>query len=272
MISDLDETLKQLLIKKVPLEPAEVYISFEAPDREWAASISKPTVNLYLYDIRENHQLRAFDWSVERNQNRTATKKRTPLRIDLSYLVTVWTNDVEDEHRLLWHVLATLLRHQTIPAELLQGALAAQELPIPTATAQPDGALKKTSDFWNALDNRLKPSIDYVVTVPLDLEVLLTAPVVRTKLLRVGGAEGMTPDELIQVLGMVRAKEEPAQGVPEATVVAKEVGMTAKSDATGRYIFPKLPPGSYTFRVSAPGREEREIAITIPSDNYDLEL
>lgn len=272
MITDLDETLKQLLIKEVPLDPAEVDISFEAPDREWSASISKPTVNLYLYDIKENHQLRVFDWSVERNQNRTATKKKAPLRIDLSYLVTVWTNDIGDEHRLLWHVLAALLRYQTIPVELLQGALAAQELPICTATAQPDGALKKTSDFWNALDNWLKPSIDYVVTVPLDTEVALTVPVVRTKLLRVKRAEEVASDELVQVSGMVRAKEEPAQGIPEAMVVAKEVGMTAKSDATGHYIFPKLPPGNYTFRVSAPGREEREIAITIPSDNYDLEL
>ena len=272
MINDLDETIKQLLIKNVPLDPTEVDISFEMPDREWSASISKPTVNLYLYDIKENHQLRAFDWSVERNQNRTATKKKAPLRIDLSYLVTVWTNDIGDEHRLLWHVLATLLRHQTIPAELLQGALAALELPICTTTAQPEGVLKKTSDFWNALDNRLKPSIDYVVTVPLDTEVALIAPVVRTKLLKVEGTEGMTPDELVQVSGMVRAKEEPAQGVPEATVVAKEVGITAKSDAAGRYFFPKLPPGSCTFRVSAPGWKGRETSVTIPSDNYDLEL
>jgi hypothetical protein len=34
MITDLDETIKQLLIKKVPLEPSEVDIVFEAPNRE----------------------------------------------------------------------------------------------------------------------------------------------------------------------------------------------------------------------------------------------
>ena len=48
MITDLDETIKQLLIQKGALEPAEVDISFETPKREWSASISKPTVNLYL--------------------------------------------------------------------------------------------------------------------------------------------------------------------------------------------------------------------------------
>ena len=57
MINDVDETLKQLLIKKVTLDPAEVDISFDMPDREWSASISKPTVNIYLYDIHEKSLL-----------------------------------------------------------------------------------------------------------------------------------------------------------------------------------------------------------------------
>ena len=61
MITDLNETIRQLLIQKGPLDPGEVDISFETPDREWAASISNPTINLYLYDIRENHELRATE-------------------------------------------------------------------------------------------------------------------------------------------------------------------------------------------------------------------
>jgi hypothetical protein len=184
MINDLDETLKQLLMKKVPLEPSEVDISFEAPDREWAASISKPTVSLYLYDIRENHELRNYEWTRERNNDRTATRRRAPLRIDLSYLVTAWTNDVGDEHRLLWRVLAALSRHSLLPDELLQGKLKEQESEIRTTTAQPDGLFKNPADFWSALDNQLKPSIDYVVTLPLDLEMAETMPVVLEKVLQ----------------------------------------------------------------------------------------
>lgn len=89
MFNDLDQTLKQFLIQKVPLDPAEVNINFEAPDREWAASQSKPTVNLYLYDLRENHELRSYEWNVERSHG-TATRKKAPTRLDLSYLITVW--------------------------------------------------------------------------------------------------------------------------------------------------------------------------------------
>jgi len=65
MLPDLDETRKQLPIKEALLEPAEVDISFEAPDRMWAASISKP-VNLYLHDMSGNHTLHSYGWSTMR--------------------------------------------------------------------------------------------------------------------------------------------------------------------------------------------------------------
>jgi len=184
MINELDETLRQLLIKRVPLKPSEVDVSFEIPNREWTASISKPTVNLYLYDIRENHELRTYDWTVERNDNRTATRRRAPLQMNLSYLVTAWTNDVGDEHRLLWRVVATLSRHSLLPEELLQGKLKEQELEIRTTTAQPDGLFKSPADFWSALDSQIKPSINYMVILPLDLEMAETAPIVLEKALR----------------------------------------------------------------------------------------
>ena len=78
MISDLDETIRQLLTKKGALDPSEVDISFETPDREWSTSTSKPTVNIYLYDIRENHQLRGTEWTIAKDGNGNATKKKKP--------------------------------------------------------------------------------------------------------------------------------------------------------------------------------------------------
>ena len=103
MISDLDESIKQLLIKKGQLG-SEVDITYETPDREWSASLSKPTINLYLYDIRENLDLRSMEWIVSKTSNNMATKRVNARRINLSYLVTVWANNVEDQHNLLWRV------------------------------------------------------------------------------------------------------------------------------------------------------------------------
>ena len=121
MISDLDETIKQLLIKKGGIDPSAVDIEFKTPNREWSASISKPTINAYLYDIRENHALRGTEFSVSRDDNGHATRKKNPSRIDLSYLITAWTSDIVDEHHLLWNALATLFRYPELPDDILQG-------------------------------------------------------------------------------------------------------------------------------------------------------
>jgi hypothetical protein len=271
MISDLDESIKQLLVKKGELDPAEVDISFETPDREWAASISKPTVNIYLYDIRENHQLRTMEWVVEKDPNGIATRKKNPNRIDLSYLVTVWTNDIADEHRLLWHVISTLFSYPDLPDDMLAGQLAGLKYPITATTAQPDGLFKNPADFWGALDNQLKPSINYVVTVPLDLEMAFMAPIVRTKVIDFKPPD-TAAERLIQVAGMVYQKGKADKVITKARVVAKEVGMTAETDSLGQYAFAKLPQGKHTFQVIASGKKVWEGPISIPSPKYDLEV
>ena len=46
MISDLDETIKQLLVKEGKLDLAEIDIVFEMPDREWSGKVTKPTVDV----------------------------------------------------------------------------------------------------------------------------------------------------------------------------------------------------------------------------------
>lgn len=272
MISDLDETLKQLLIKKVPLDPAEVDVCFDMPGQEWSAGVTKPTVNLYLYDIRENHDLRAYDWELEHNQDKTATRRRLPVRVDLTYLITVWTNAVDDEHRLLWYVLGTLFRHPVIPADIFQGELAGQDYILSTTVAQPDGPLRNPADFWASLDNRLKASINYIITVPLDLDMQFTAPVVSTRVLGVRDKAKPETEERLQVKGMVHEKGKPDHGIAQATLVIKEIGRTAKTDEEGRYAFSKLSRGRYTVRVQAPDRKERETALTVPSKSYDIEL
>lgn len=272
MMQDLDESIKQLLIKKVPLEPSQIDVSFEAPDREWEASQSKPTVNLYLYDIRENHELRSYDWAIERNQNKTATKKRAPIRIDLSYLTTVWTKDVGDEHRLLGHLLVTMMRYPVLPEEVLQGALKDMEYPIHTSTAQPDGLFKNPADFWSALDNQLKPSINYVVTLPVDLEMTITAPVVWTKAIEIKGMANGEAEEILEIGGFVHEKGKPGAVIAQAAITVKEAQLTTRTDDSGRYIFPKLPRGKYTFQVSTPGRPIREARVVVPSESYNIEL
>jgi hypothetical protein len=271
MISELDESIKKLIITKGELALSQIDIEFEAPDREWSASISKPTVNIYLYDIRENHQLRGTEWVINRNNDGTATRKKIPNRIDVSYLITVWANDVSDEHRLLWHVMSTLFRYPEIPEDVLTGDLVGHMYPIKTSTAQPDGLFNNPSDFWAALDNKIKASIYYVVTLPLDKDMTFTAPTVKTKIIDVKPPEAES-ERIIQIGGVVQETGNPVKDLIDAKVLAKEAGMTARIGADGYYTFPNIMIGKHTFKIIAAGKELKEMEVTIPSDNYDLEI
>lgn len=271
MISELDEAIKKLIITKGELDPSQIEIEFDAPDREWSASVSKPTVNIYLYDIRENFQLRGTEWVLNHNNDGTATRKKSPSRIDLSYLITVWANDVSDEHRLLWHVMATLFRYPELPDDVLSGDLVDHIYPIKTSTAQPDGLFNNPSDFWAALDNKIKASIYYVVTLPLDREMTFTAPTVKTKIIDVKPPE-TDSERIIQIGGVVQETGNPVKDLNDGKVLAKEAGMTARIDDEGYYTFPNIKTGTHTFKIISAGKELKELVVTIPSENYDLDI
>lgn len=269
MLTELDETLKQLLINEIPIENHDVDVAFDLPKREWSAKLSRPTVNLYLYDVRENTELRHTEWVVERDGNGQATKRRPPRRIDLSYLVTAWTSTPEDEHRLIWRALWSLLRYPELPEDVLQGRLKETDVPIRASIAQPD-EIPNVADLWGVLDNELKPSLHCVATLPLDLAQEITGPVVHTKQIRIEqGVLGGGPfEEIIQIAGTVRDGD--SKPVAGATLRVEGRGLTATSDEEGHYTFPNLPQGTYTFVVSPPGGKPKAHEVSVLVPDYDL--
>jgi hypothetical protein len=266
MIDALDETIKAVLRELGGLDPDEVDVAFDAPDREWAGRVGKPTVNCYLYDIRENLDLRGTEWTVERQPNgRTAAKRQAPRRFDLSYVCTAWTADVEDEHRLLWRVLATMIRCPEIPRHLLQGGLARVAWPIITEVAQPDGLLRDPADVWSALDNRIRPSVNVVVTLPLDDTEPLIAPLVLTRRLRIDEFGRMA--EIVQVAGTVT--NEDGTPLPEVVVRVRGHAHATVTTREGRFWLAGLAPGAYTLVAESPtGTAERD--VTVPGTEYDV--
>lgn len=271
MITDLDETIKKLLTDIGKIDHGEIGISFDPPDREWSASLgNKPTVNLYLYDIRENHELRATEWYVERNGD-TATKRKSARRINCSYLVTVWTKNTDDQHSLLWRVLHALIRYPTLPLDLLVGSLKEQDYPIITCAAQPDGLFGNPADFWAALDNQIKPSFNYVVTLPMDLDIAFTSPITKTRKLSVKGPDDKT-ESMIGVSGIVHLKGKPESVISKVRVVAREAKVSCTTNELGRYDFDHIPEGKQTLLVLIPDKPAREFEIVVPSPSYDLEI
>ncbi|HET8522978.1 MAG TPA: Pvc16 family protein [Thermomicrobiales bacterium] len=270
MLDALDETIKAVLREIGGMDPAEIDIAFEAPDREWASRVSKPTVNCYLYDIRENLELRGTDWIVERDptNGNLVTKRQPPHRYDLSYVCTAWTADVEDEHRLLWRVLATFLQCPRLPLHLLRGELASVDGPIMTEVAQPDGLLRDPADVWSALDNRIRPSVNFVATLPLEDRVVLEAPLVLTRRIRIRQF-GYEPEELIQIAGTVR--EANGDPCPQVTMRIQDHAYATVTNKDGRFWFGGIPEGTYTLIAQLDGLTAQR-AVTVPGDEYDVLL
>lgn len=285
MLSDLDETLRQLLIQKGELNPAAVDISFDIPTRDWSTPVTRPTVNLYLYDIRENRELRETYWDQEVRADGAVELTRGPVRLDISYMLTCWTSQTADQHLLLWRVLETFFRHSPLPQDVLQGTLLKSHRPVRTQVAQPDGILRNVSDFWGALENQLRPAVSLVVTVELDLRDVQTVPLVFARVAKLGLAE-LTPESNgrerqlkqlssdwevgpVQLGGTVYdTSGRPVQDASVRLVGIRDgrpvqVRPTALTDAAGRYTFGSVVPGDYTLVVEAPGRAPRQYALTV---------
>jgi hypothetical protein len=307
MINELDETLKTLLIDKGGFNPAEVDISFEIPTRDWSTPATRPTVNLYLYDIRENTKLRETYWEEESRNGGSVTLRRLPVRIDLSYMITCWTGAVEDQHLLLWQVLDTFYRHSPLPDDILQGRLKNVAHAVRTEVAQSDGILKNVSDFWGALENQLRPAVNVVVTLDLDLNEVATAPIVFARAVKLGprarGANGAPLENRLerlahgpdappfQVAGTVRdgaglpvraAAVRLIAALPDGQAI--QCGPTIQTDAGGRYFIPGVIPSapssrsggggaraSYTLVVEAPNRQPAHIPLAVEGGGPDDE-
>lgn len=197
MIHDVDESLRTL-VKRDALEGSRVDLAFDAPTREWAARQNSPIVSVYLYDVREDVSRREVAWETQRGQDRMPTEHvQPPRRYRLSYLVTAWTQRPEDEHRLLSAMLACFLRYPVLPADVLAGDLARLPLPVLTTIALPPPQDRSIADVWSALGGELKPSLDLVVTAPLDASVRVPAalPVLESPRIRVIRPDG-TIDEV----------------------------------------------------------------------------
>jgi hypothetical protein len=173
VIDDLDRTLAALLQQELPQDIlSQVAITFTTPDEEFPPpSVTLPALDLFLYDIRENRELRTNEWLLDRLPDGTLERDPPPVRVDCSYLVTAWpsassTTPALDEHHLLGEVIVALLRHPVLPDAVLQGALASAGIDTPT-TALQQSQLQGIAEFWQALGGRPRAAFNYTVTVAL---------------------------------------------------------------------------------------------------------
>jgi len=201
----------------------EVSVRFDLPVKHWVESLVHPTLNFYLFDIRENTDLRHTDWLPPQVNGGKVTKRMPPRRFDLRFMVSAIADDVETEHQLLWWTLRTLLQHPELPPKdwktewkgLSQEVIAqleSLEAPLPTRIGDKEDSARLL-DIWSALDAPPRPALVYIVTVPMDLDVTQDTPLVFTRTLRYRDTVDEAPaDEWHHIAGTVTKDGKPITG------------------------------------------------------------
>lgn len=174
MLSAIHTTIQRLLYERGGIPP-EVEISFEQPSKQWFDSLLRPTINLFLFDIEENMDLRQTSLQTLRGNEGMAIQRMPARRFDLCYMVSALSSEIEDEHTLLWRTLAALLRYSPVPLELMGADMLATLLNVvalpPVTFVDEVAALFNSSDVLPAtlldtpLDEVLAPDVEH----PLEL-------------------------------------------------------------------------------------------------------
>ena len=267
MIHDVDESLRAL-VKRDALNGSGVEVAFDAPTKDWVARRNAPVVSLYLYDIREDLSRRDTSWIDVRDEAGRVTERRLPpRRFRLSYLATAWTARPEDEHRLLSSLLSGFLRHEYFPPELLQGALEGEETPVLITVALPPDDERKIADTWSALGGELKPSLDVVITAPMNIARSLEAgpPVLEEPRLAVVSTGNRGAATNTEAATAAEAAEIGDKG--KAAPGRKRRGAAAAGGAEDRAPATEATPDAVeglpdeTFTAGAPGAPGRRIHI-----------
>jgi hypothetical protein len=161
----IDDALESFARSRMGFDGRALDVSFAAPDAEWSAALTKPTLSFYLWDVRPSEEHACAGMELVERDGVQYRRQALP-RMSLSYLLTGWSADERDEHQLLGALLRAFLVPGDLPAEVLPEPLGAVQPPPSYTLASPrsDGR----ADFWSALGGRYKPGLDLVVTAAVD--------------------------------------------------------------------------------------------------------
>ncbi len=268
MIQDLSRTLQTILTQpSLPPPLRNALIAFDRPEQSFHPM--QTTVDLFLYDLRENLELRSNELTIDKTDTQAVTHK-APMRLACSYLATAWPVGGADpalqEQLLLSQVLQALARFPTIPETFLQGSLVGQDPPLPMVALHPD-ALKNLAEFWASLGNTLRASLTITVTISVPVFDDLTDFLVTTTTSTT--APGNAPaDQWLHFGG--RVFDGAANGVPGALVDLLDAGLRTRSDDDGRFVFSGVLAGSHTLRVVATGFRPLTQTVAVPGAPGDF--
>ena len=191
MIHEVDEALRRLVERE--LDSSGVEISFEAPTRDWAARRSAPT-------------RRPLPLRHPRGPRRGATSPASPSTTSTGSSSAgagrraCSSSPTSSRRGPSAPRTSTACSRPSSPARFATtrsraisspGRSAEQPLNMPVTVALPPPEDRAISDVWTALGGELKPSLDLVITAPVDSQAVYEAgkPVLEEPRISVGGEQ-----------------------------------------------------------------------------------
>lgn len=275
MIADIHETIKNLLFEHAGFSRSDVDIDFEIPNRSWIGTLTRPTINFFLYDLEEDTKNRGSldNAYFQQRGEKLSTAKSRPRRMNLKYQVMAISQDTRDQHELLWRVLAVLMKFPVIPDNVLPKSITELGMSVNSRVSQPDDG-PRPNEFWNALEVPPRPSLLYVLTAPLDLDLITQEPLVLTRTLRTFDRQYPITDEVRGLRRTIGGIVKRNGAVLAGVTIWQENSAAAGSisDNDGRFVLDSVPEGAVALRVVEQGGVPVRVLLQVPSDDYDIQL
>jgi hypothetical protein len=132
---------------------------------------------------------------------------------------------------------------------------------------------RRLMDVWSGLGVSPHPAIYYVVTAPLDLDVIVRSPLVLTRTVRYRriAGEPVESDSTTDIGGVVRnTSGEPVAGA--SLVLEGSAREPVFTNVLGQYLISAVARGALRVRVTPPGGKARAVALNVPAASYDIIL
>ncbi|MBD2354952.1 DUF4255 domain-containing protein [Tolypothrix sp. FACHB-123] len=265
------QTLAEILAGGTSLTSTE-QIDFSHPSnrREEGAG---PTLNLYVYDIRESKQFQQSGRQVERKASRSLQPTSvgwSPNWFDVSMLLTAWDRTALGEHHLLSEALTVLLRHRSLQEDYLVPELRGYgNLSLTVALDPPI----EIGSLWSALNVPLRSALYITAMIPVEPQTTLV-PLVYERIFNLQNqlsenGNGTVVTRRVAIAGMVKSA---VTNLPLTTaeVTIQRTKKSAISNQEGLFFFEDIRLGNYVLTVNCPGYLPQNVNVLVDSQSYSF--
>ena len=156
-IGDVTRSLSDLLVNEQD-PPGSFGVSLSSPAEE-DIDETKPKVNLFLFRIEENPFAKNRDWQAIGAD----ALHKTPLSLNLFYVVTPYAKEQTDGHRVLGEAMRILYDNAIVEPGLLADSLKSTAEPLKVSLCPFN--LEDLTRIWNAFNKSYQLSVCYQVRI-----------------------------------------------------------------------------------------------------------